>query len=67
MNLKETRPAGGENSTRALGKWLVRSANVAAPPLLRIALAVPFLRSGLTKWDGLLSLSPVAVFLFEEE
>ncbi|UTD30082.1 DoxX family protein [Bradyrhizobium sp. WD16] len=42
------------------------AARVAAPPLLRIALAVPFFRSGLTKWDGL-SLSPAAVFLFEEE
>jgi putative oxidoreductase len=38
-----------------------------APPLLRIALAVPFFKSGLTKWDGFLSLSPAATFLFEEE
>ena len=38
-----------------------------APPLLRIALAVPFFKSGLTKWDGFLSLSPAAVFLFEDE
>jgi putative oxidoreductase len=40
---------------------------VIAPPLLRIALAVPFFRSGLTKWDGVLSLSPAATFLFEDE
>ncbi|HEX2136207.1 MAG TPA: DoxX family protein [Microvirga sp.] len=52
---------------RSLRAWLVRSAHLVAPPLLRVALAVPFLRSGLTKWDGLLSLSPAAVFLFEEE
>jgi putative oxidoreductase len=45
-------------------EWL---AGIVAPPLLRIALAVPFLRSGLTKWDGVLSLSPSAPFLFEEE
>ncbi len=34
---------------------------------LRVALAVPFYRSGLTKWDGFLQLSDSAVFLFEEE
>lgn len=39
----------------------------AAQPVLRIALAVPFFRSGLTKWDGFLSLSPSAVFLFQDE
>jgi putative oxidoreductase len=40
---------------------------VIAPPLLRIALAVPFFKSGLTKWSGFFDLSPAAVFLFEEE
>src|ERR1700757_2971957 len=44
-----------------------RVAGVLAPPLLRVALAVPFLKSGLTKWDGFLSLSPAASFLFEDE
>jgi putative oxidoreductase len=34
---------------------------------LRIALATPFYRSGLTKWDGFLSLSPTTVFLFENQ
>lgn len=34
---------------------------------LRIAVAVPFFRSGLTKWDGPLQLSDSAVFLFTEE
>jgi len=34
---------------------------------LRIALALPFLRSGLTKWDGFLQLSDSAVYLFTEE
>ncbi|MEZ0221632.1 MAG: DoxX family protein [Tardiphaga sp.] len=38
-----------------------------APPVLRIALALPFLRSGLTRWDGFLSLSPGTLFLFEEQ
>ena len=35
--------------------------------LLRIALAVPFYRSGLTKWDGFLTLSNGAKFLFVDE
>jgi putative oxidoreductase len=34
--------------------------------LLRVALAVPFLRSGMTKWEGL-SVSPSALFLFRQE
>lgn len=37
-----------------------------APPVLRIALAVPFFKSGLTRWDGFLSISPSTEFLFEE-
>lgn len=46
----------------------VRSAGaVAAPPVARIALALPFLRSGLTRWDGFLTLSPATTFLFEEQ
>jgi putative oxidoreductase len=34
---------------------------------LRIALAVPFVRSGLTKWDAPFKLSDSAVYLFTEE
>ena len=36
-----------------------------AQPVLRVALAVPFFTSGLTKWDGFLSLAPTAQYLFE--
>lgn len=41
----------------------------AALPLLalRVALAVPFFKSGLTKWDGFLQLSNGARYLFAEE
>lgn len=39
---------------------------IIASPLLRIALAVPFFKSGLTKWDGFLSLSPKAIFMFSD-
>ncbi|GGA39206.1 hypothetical protein GCM10011499_05820 [Pelagibacterium lentulum] len=35
--------------------------------VLRIALAVPFFRSGLTKWDGFLSLSAGHLYLFRQE
>ena len=35
--------------------------------LLRFGLAVPFLRSGLTKWDGFLSVSPGTHYLFANE
>lgn len=50
----------------ALGR-MAKAASVAAPLFLRVALALPFFKSGLTKWDGFLSLSPSADFLFEEE
>ncbi|MDJ1157938.1 DoxX family protein [Chelatococcus sp. SYSU_G07232] len=35
--------------------------------VLRFTVALPFWRSGLTKWDGFLELSDGAVFLFQEE
>lgn len=56
-----------EATVRRLAHALGCAAIVLAPPVLRIALAVPFFRSGLTKWDGFLSLSPAAAYLFEEE
>ena len=56
-----------EKALREIVAWLARGAQVVAPPVLRIALAVPFFNSGLTKWDSFLSLSPAAEFLFEDE
>lgn len=56
--------------------WLVDRANhlvqtIAVPSLvqlvLRIALAVPFWRSGILKWDGFLRLNDTAVTLFSDE
>jgi putative oxidoreductase len=35
--------------------------------VLRAALAIPFFKSGLTKWDGFLQLSETPVLLFTEE
>jgi putative oxidoreductase len=54
-------------SIHSIVEMLARTATPLAPPLLRIALAIPFFKSGLTKWDGFLSLSPAATFLFEDE
>lgn len=34
---------------------------------LRLGLAIPFFKSGLTKWDGFLTLSTGAKYLFEQE
>src|SRR5260370_37112131 len=59
--------ASVENAVQDVKELLARVALVVAPPVLRIALAVPFFKSGLTEWDGFLSLSPAATFLFEEE
>lgn len=56
-----------EAGIRSILEWLSWAAYAVAPLALRVALAVPFFRSGLTKWDGFLSLSPAAVFLFEEQ
>lgn len=58
---------GVEHAVEDIVAWLGRIALVVAPPVLRVALAVPFFKSGLTKWDGFLSLSPAAEFLFEDE
>ena len=60
-------PANLEKTVRAVVNWLAQVATIIAPPILRIALAVPFFRSGLTRWDGFLSLSPSTAYLFEEE
>ncbi|HEY0274537.1 MAG TPA: DoxX family protein [Paenirhodobacter sp.] len=50
---------------RAVVTGLGRVGGMAAPPVLRIALALPFLRSGMTRWDGVLSLNPATPYLFE--
>lgn len=50
-----------------LWKQVIFIATLVAPPVLRIALALPFLRSGFTRWDGFLSLSPGTIYLFEEQ
>ena len=45
---------------------LAMVAGFLAPLVLRVALALPFFRSGLTRWDGFLQLSPSTSFLFSD-
>ena len=52
---------------RTLTRWLSSIGMAVAPLVLRAALAVPFFRSGLTRWDGFLQLSDSTIYLFEEE
>lgn len=51
-------------SSRSLARGIGWVAVFVAPPVLRAALAIPFLKSGLTKWHGFLSLSPVVPYMF---
>ncbi|CAN5283326.1 DoxX family protein [soil metagenome] len=48
------------------GTALIALARHVAPPLFRIALALPFFRSGLTRWDAPFQLSIGTSYLFEE-
>ena len=65
----------GGNGQRGIGR-LIACGNavvraIAQPSLtqfvLRCALAVPFWRSGVNKWDGFLQLNDVAILLFSSE
>ena len=67
MQLQRSLMAYIEYTVRDLTEGLARVAYFVAPPILRIALALPFFRSGLTRWDGFLLLSPSTEYLFEEE
>ena len=44
--------------------WIAWTAGLLAAPVARLALAIPFIKSGLTKWSGWFHVSPVADFLF---
>jgi len=69
MNISESRPAMAAPMERTPAGW--RTAwlwlQSVASLALRFALAVPFFRSGLTKWDGFLSLAPTNAYLFENQ
>lgn len=59
-----TGPAGAYLRVQDRLAWL---AAWVAPPALRVALAIPFLKSGLTRWDMPFHLAPATLYLFEEE
>src|SRR5271166_6714298 len=58
-----------QNLPLELPFWRVLQPRIAdlAQTALRLALAVPFFKSGLTKWDGFLQLSDSADALFSDE
>jgi putative oxidoreductase len=58
------RPNRAVRELHRLSGALTRGAGLLAPIAVRVALAVPFLRSGLTKWSGWFRISPVADVLF---
>ncbi len=61
------RPGRGRRGlTAAAVAGLGAFGRIAAPPVLRVALALPFLRSGLTRWDPFPDLSIGTQFLFED-
>jgi putative oxidoreductase len=72
--ISDQRIAGGE-ALRSLGLLADKASRlpqaVALPSVvqlvMRVALAVPFWRSGILKWDGFLKLSDTAVTLFTDE
>jgi putative oxidoreductase len=46
-------------------RWIAQPS--LAQLMLRVALAVPFWKSGILKWDGFLQLNDTAVYLFTDE
>jgi putative oxidoreductase len=59
--------AGLGQAVEALVRALSRFPMSLTQLALRVALGVPFWRSGLTKWDGFLQLSDNSLYLFTEE
>ncbi len=64
MTYRENAPAA--HSQWAGGGYMIFIQAIASLAL-RIALAIPFFRSGLTKWDGFLQLNNGAKYLFSNE
>lgn len=54
------------NPVDRLLDMLATGAAAIAPPVMRVALALPFLRSGLTRWDGFLHVSDATKYLFSD-
>ena len=60
------RPSGPLGLIYGALRLLTVCAAAIAPPVLRVALALPFFRSGLTRWDGFLHVSDATRFLFSD-
>ncbi|WP_137390182.1 DoxX family protein [Rhodoligotrophos defluvii] len=72
MEPKLAAESTGQRGIAALAERATGALRTIAPPwltqfVLRCALAVPFWRSGVNKWDGFLQLNDVAVLLFTSE
>ena len=73
MTVRENAATAGKlRGAAELIAWINRAIRVIAHPtltqlVLRVALAVPFWRSGILKWDGFLQLNDIAVLLFTSE
>lgn len=63
----ETPAAPGVTDSRGFVATLSDVVGTIASLALRFALGIPFFRSGLTKWDGFLQLSPSTNFLFANQ
>jgi putative oxidoreductase len=63
----DTPAASASQATQGTTATLLDVVGTMAGLALRFALGIPFFRSGLTKWDGFLQLSPSTNFLFESE
>ncbi len=58
ISAKSTSAAWLGSAADLVMAWIGRFGMAVAPPVARVALALPFFRSGLTRWDGFLSISP---------
>ncbi|QWW71354.1 DoxX family protein (plasmid) [Rhizobium sp. WYJ-E13] len=67
MTISQHRQRGLGTFIEAVSAMIARIGHAVAPPVLRIALALPFFRSGFTRWDGFLSISAGTQFLFKEQ
>ena len=53
------------DQTIGIIRWIAKPSLVQL--MLRVALAVPFWKSGILKWDGFLQLNDTAIYLFTDE
>jgi putative oxidoreductase len=64
--LTTPRAVGIRGLARSVPSLLQGLGRAVAPPVMRVALALPFFRSGLTRWDGVLHVSDATRYLFSD-